>query len=178
MNLYRADQLFYMGVLHNFQPEDSFQRIEKNEIVGECDSTTHIYVKGRVVPVPLPEPALHYLTLIGTGSDAPCAGVSPIVELSASMGAGPAVTDTVDTVPMPSVMVEWTLYFTGAPSGRYGMKVLTLNDGGGLNTTTYGILGVPIDVVVVPTLVGSDIELQVTNNTTYALDIAIVRMSF
>jgi hypothetical protein len=48
MNRYRATREFYFVELDAWAPEDNYQRIEKDEIVGELEAEVAVFIKDKI----------------------------------------------------------------------------------------------------------------------------------
>jgi len=88
VKLYKAIKRFWMGELDTFSPEDNFSKILCNEIIGVCQSTTTMIVKGRAIPITLPNVALQYLQFVGIIPDTPDCACSGIQGPQGTQGSG------------------------------------------------------------------------------------------
>lgn len=79
MNRYRATQNFVFGELEGWFPESSYQKISKDEIIGELEDNVGLYLKNQVIGgIELGELQLDYLTYVDNVPDPVNAGASAI----------------------------------------------------------------------------------------------------
>jgi len=79
MNRYRATQGFVYGELSGWSPGNSFQKIAKDEIIGELEDSVGLYLKDQVIGgIELGAAQLVYLTYLDNVPDPLNAGASSI----------------------------------------------------------------------------------------------------
>ena len=79
MNRYKANRSFVFGELDGWSPEDDFQKISKDEIIGELEDSVGLYLKNQVVGgIWLGALQTPFLDYVDNVPDPPNAGASAI----------------------------------------------------------------------------------------------------